>query len=120
MPMVQMNTRIDSAIKAQGDEVFATLGLSPSEVVRAVWGFAAEHSDAPAIVGQALALGNASGSRHDPERAYRVGIAKIAGDCVANYRSGLGLPTLDRLDTIDYRALREQAWEEKLAERGLS
>jgi len=40
---VQMNTRIDAALKEQGDAVFAEFGYSPSEAVRLVWGFAARN-----------------------------------------------------------------------------
>lgn len=43
MAAVQMNTRIDSALKAAGDEAFAELGYSPSEAVRLIWGFAARN-----------------------------------------------------------------------------
>ena len=118
MTMTQMNTRIDAALKTRGDAVFSALGLSTSEVVRAVWSFAAEHGDAPAIVAQAL--GRASGSQDDPERAYRNDLAKDACNFVADYRRQAGLAPLDALESIDYRMLREQAWEEKLFERGLS
>ena len=34
---VQLNTRIDEALKRGGDSVFGRYGLSPSDVVRAVW-----------------------------------------------------------------------------------
>jgi len=43
MGAVQMNTRIDGDLKAEGDAVFAELGYSPSEAVRLVWGFAARN-----------------------------------------------------------------------------
>ncbi len=43
MAAVQMNTRIDSELKAQGDAAFAELGYSPSEAVRLLWGFAARN-----------------------------------------------------------------------------
>lgn len=43
MAAVQMNTRIDKALKEQGDASFAELGYSPSEAVRLVWGFAARN-----------------------------------------------------------------------------
>lgn len=35
--MTQVNVRISSALKQTGDEAFAAAGLSPSEVVRAVY-----------------------------------------------------------------------------------
>lgn len=36
MAVVQMNTRIDAALKEQGDATFAEFGYSPSEAVRLV------------------------------------------------------------------------------------
>lgn len=43
MAAVQMNTRIDEALKADGDAAFAEFGYSPSEAVRLLWGFAARN-----------------------------------------------------------------------------
>ena len=47
MPMIQMNTRIDGELKRQGDAVFAERGYTPSQVVRAVWEYAARNHDLP-------------------------------------------------------------------------
>lgn len=43
----QLNTRIDSDLKREGDAVFRRAGLTPSEVVRGVWSYAAEHQEVP-------------------------------------------------------------------------
>ena len=40
--MTQVNVRMSSALKQAGDSAFATAGLSPSDVVRAVYRRAAE------------------------------------------------------------------------------
>ena len=40
MSAVQMNIRLDSALKASGNAVIAELGYTPSQVVRALWEFA--------------------------------------------------------------------------------
>ncbi len=53
MTTVQLNTRLDSVLKQSGDAVFARYGLSPSEVVRAVWKYAAEHQSVPAFMAKA-------------------------------------------------------------------
>ena len=47
---VQLNTRIDKSLKQGGDSVFARYGLSPSDVVRAVWRYAAEHQEPPSFM----------------------------------------------------------------------
>ena len=44
---VQLNTRIDEALKRGGDSVFGRYGLSPSDVVRAVWRYAVEYQVPP-------------------------------------------------------------------------
>lgn len=45
MAMVQMNVRMDAALKEGGDWVFARLGYTPTEVVRLVWSFANQGGD---------------------------------------------------------------------------
>ena len=55
--ITQMNVRIDEELKRSGDAVFMEAGLTPSEVVRSVWEYAAQHGEAPAIVTRALAKG---------------------------------------------------------------
>ena len=37
----QLNVRIDSDLKRAGDAVFTSIGLSPSQAVRALWELAA-------------------------------------------------------------------------------
>ena len=118
MGMTQMNTRIDADLKRGGDEVFARMGLTPSEVVRAVWAYAVEHAEAPAVISSALSTSadEASGL----ETAFRVAVAQHASNLVAGYRESLGVPAPDRLDVIDYDVLREGAWAEKLETEGVA
>lgn len=115
--MTQMNTRIDDALKRQGDAVFAKIGLSPSEVVRSVWEYAARHAEAPAAVMAAL---SANAREALPaEASFRAALAESSSNLVSKYRESIGAPTPDKLDTIDYRIAREEAWNEKLQERAL-
>lgn len=50
MASVQMNTRIDRVVKEQGDRALAAAGLNPSQMVRAVWRFAARNEGRPQAV----------------------------------------------------------------------
>ena len=118
MPMTQMNTRINETLKREGDAVFAQIGLSPSEVVRSVWEYAALHAEAPAIVVKALSQPARDASALGA--SFRESLAEQSSDLVANYRERIGAPAPDTLDAIDYRALREEAWEGRLRERGLA
>lgn len=47
MSAVQMNIRMDSALKASGNAVIAELGYTPSQVVRALWEFATVQGTLP-------------------------------------------------------------------------
>lgn len=47
MPTVQMNTRLDSAMKAAGDAVLRRNGYSPSAATQALWGYLATHQQLP-------------------------------------------------------------------------
>ena len=43
MGSVQMNVRIDRALKASGDNVFQEAGITPTEAIRRLWGFASRN-----------------------------------------------------------------------------
>ena len=43
----QMNTRIERALKMQGDAVLERLGISPSQAVRSLWSYLAHNDDIP-------------------------------------------------------------------------
>ena len=118
MAMTQMNTRMDDALKREGDAVFAQVGLSPSEVVRAVWEYAARHAEVPAIVAQALS--ESAEVAPSLETEYKVALAEASANIVAAFRERIGAPAPDKLEDIDYKAMREEAWMEKLQERGLA
>ena len=49
METVQMNIRIPSDVKKQGDAVLGRFGTNPSEMVRSVWAYLAEHQKLPAF-----------------------------------------------------------------------
>ena len=118
MALTQMNTRIDAKTKRLGDAVFERMGLSPSEVVRIVWEYAVEHGAAPAIVQEALT--RKAEDAPSIETAFRTAIAEQSCNLVAGYRQRIGASAPNSLDAIDYRMMREQAWSERLSERGLA
>ena len=115
---VQMNVRIDDQLKAAGDSVFGDIGLTPTQVVRSVWEFAATHREAPAIVLEALesptlAHGLAENNRSAEQIEYASGI-------FARMRERFNLEPPDRLEELDYREMRESALYERMEERGLA
>ncbi len=50
MAATQMNTRIDAALKSAGDLAIREGGSTPSEVVRAVWGYAVHNRHKPQAI----------------------------------------------------------------------
>ena len=114
---VQMNVRIDEKLKAAGDEVFSSIGLTPSQVVRQVWEFAASHREAPEIVAGALQENDIP---RTSEKERRVGRIRGASSVCAQLRERFGLKPPDKLEELDYHTLREQAVYERMEKRGLA
>ena len=117
MPSVQMNVRIDADLKAAGDAVFSSIGMSTTQAVRALWELAARHSDDPGHVMDVLRSGDDLTRASEIERkreALRRGIG-IADGLMAQ----LGIERLP-LDDAPYEAVREEALYEKMRERGLA
>ena len=114
---VQMNVRIEESLKAAGDDVFASVGLTPTQVVRNVWEYAVRHREAPAIV--RAALQSSPAQLASLERKQAADEIDEAASLVARFREQWNLPAPDVLVEPDYRALREQAYYDKAAERGL-
>lgn len=118
MANTQMNVRIDADVKSRGDAVFRSLGLSTTDVVKAVWSYAAEHEEAPGIVAQALNEPIDATEKLDIQ--YRTLIAEQAHSIVSDFRRRMGIPAPGKLEEIDYRAMREQGRTERLGNRGLA
>ena len=43
--LTQMNVRIDAALKDRGDEALASIGFTPTQAVRALWGYASKRGE---------------------------------------------------------------------------
>lgn len=101
---VQLNTRIDPGLKARGDAVFARAGLTSSEVVRAVWEYAANTQTVPECV-LARRDRDREARLQAIEEGFGIGrrIAEQAGIRLAN-------------EPMDYKALRDEMYDEMLDE----
>lgn len=138
MAAVQMNVRIDEETKARGDEVFARWGLTPSQVVRAVWEYAEEKGEPPAF------MRPARDAADDAEVQRRLALVEEGANIWRNFfiDNGLPVPAPRKIDWHDlqqefydgkrredldedellaayYDDLRYEAYCEKAAERGL-
>lgn len=72
---VQLNTRIDGALKEAGDKVFALLGYTPSQAIRALWEYAVAHRDKPDEV---RAILEDASSTAAPDEATSAKLATLA------------------------------------------
>lgn len=113
MAMSQMNTRIDSALRSRGDAVFARYGLSPSEVVRAIWRYAADTGAVPDFMRREDASCEFEGAR--ARAAEGSGLAVRLAE-----RGGLRLETAEgSLQGATWRELRDAVYDDMLDEMGM-
>lgn len=105
--MTQLNTRIDSEVKRRGDAVFARAGLTPSQVVRAVWQYAADTQEVPDIVLP----------RNDPNEQRRIEAVSRGATVVAHMARDMGFDlTGIEPEPFDYKTYRDQMYDEMIRE----
>lgn len=115
----QLNVRMEPDLKASGDAVLLEYGISPSQMVRAVWKAVSQGGDA---------LRRVMGSLED--NATLSGAQSIATDDVGACVRGtelfgeacaqLGISGASYVpDTRLWRDMREEAIETRLSERGI-
>ena len=115
MSAVQMNIRMDSALKASGNAVIAELGYTPSQVVRALWEFATVQGTLPPALTHLLRDDRDANATDGgaPDRAPE-GAALVS----SFYRQvGIEEPADG---PIDYDELRQLAAAEQLEKWGLA
>lgn len=114
MSAVQMNIRMDSALKASGNAVIAELGYTPSQVVRALWEFATVQGTLPPALTRLLRDDrgvNATNGAHDR--------ASEGAALVSSFYRQVGIEE-PAGSPIDYDELRELAAAEQLEKWGLA
>lgn len=119
----QMNIRIDAALKEQGDEALARIGYTPSQMVRTLWGYAARHTTDPGALAKMVeALEEKSQVEPDPIEEKRR-VLHEGWAMMDEFRKTWGLeanvPEDDDERMEYYERLREEAYFERLEERGL-
>lgn len=68
--VAQLNTRMPQSVKQGGDVVLDALGLSATEVIRALWQYLYSHQSLPEVLRDELTVKGGS------ERARRLSLAK--------------------------------------------
>lgn len=107
---IQFNTRIDGALKEAGDKVFALLGYTPSQAVRALWEYAVTHRDQPDKVGAIL-----TDSSDDIPAAEAIQ-AKLAALSAGRNICMRLKPLSAEIANLSYEDLRATAYDERYAE----
>lgn len=113
----QINARLSPTLKAAGDEALASIGFSPTQVIRALWEKASRRGEDLEEVA-ILLRGSEGRQQHDsmqPDEVLAAGWALM--DEV--YRT-LGIDPSVKHDLPDDREMLEQALYERLVERGLA
>ena len=121
MGAVQMNVRMEDALKGEGDAVFAEIGYTPTDVVREVWGFARRNRHRPRVVADVLKQMRDPDEvrKEDEARAQRIAEAeewldagpRIIRDYYAQF--GIDYDSLPPFTHEDYDRLLEEAYDEK-------
>ena len=103
----QLNTRIDAEVKRRGDAVFARQGLTSSQVVRAVWQYAADMQRVPECVRPAIG----------EDRRRRVEAARRGSGFVSEMlREEYGIRLSPRKQPFDYKEYRDEMYDEMIEE----
>lgn len=115
----QLNVRMEPELKASGDAVLREFGISPSQMVRAVWKAVSQGGDALKRIVEVLedspATPAAQTAVTDPEDAAARGTKLFGEACSQLGISGTGYVP----DTRLWREMREEAIEGRLSERGI-
>ena len=104
----QMNVRLDPQLKEAGDAVLASLGMTPSQAVRALWEYLVVNGCMPSKEGSAEILSDEANQRFMESRAAQ-GSHIIRDSCL---KYGIPIPEFSG----DYDDLYEEAMADRYPE----
>lgn len=114
----QINVRISPDLKARGDSVLLEAGFSPTQAVRALWDFAAQHAEDPEAIARAL-LPECVKHKEDEalEERKRRAVAIARGPAlVRDACLNAGISWHPGAPELDYDELKELAYAERYGE----
>ena len=114
--VVQVNARLSRSLRDEGEEALASIGLTPSAAIRALWKKAAKRGADLDEVRTLLA----SEPEVDPEIARKLEILDEAQRHIAALMESMGLSADSAPPPLTDDELLEQAWHERMLERGLA
>ena len=121
MASSQLNVRIDSDLKRAGDAVFTSIGLSPSQAVRALWELAANHKDEPERLRAVLfPHEEIYVAAHDKEKARKLKLAAQGPHIMEDVIRASGLNPIDSsVPELSFDDLKELAYQEEYGDGAL-
>lgn len=112
--MSQINARIDSQLKTEGDKALAKAGFTPTQAIRKLWELAAHHASEPEVLVSVLEPEqSAQADDACAEHKRQVERALDAGEVLmrtAYAKAGIAWPT--KPDTRSFDKLKEDAYRE--------
>ncbi|WP_455137898.1 type II toxin-antitoxin system RelB/DinJ family antitoxin [Thermophilibacter sp.] len=113
----QMNIRMERGLKERGDAAIASLGRTPSELVRALWEKVARRGkDLEEVADLLWGRPDAAPSAHDSEKDPVLRGPHIVEEGMREL--GINMSKV-HLPELSYEELKELAWQDRLEERGL-
>lgn len=114
MPTTQMNVRLDSELKAAGDAVLEREGVTPSQMVRAIWEWLVVEDRVPDEA--RAALNGWDFDAKEFERELRLEAVERGANLVRDFYRKFDIPEPDRSADDYYDALMEEAMRERFPE----
>ncbi len=111
----QINVRLPRSVKEAGDAALRRAGVSPSEIVRELWGILALPGTSVEQVRQSLAAQDET----DAKLAERLEVAKTLGQPLEDLCERYGVPLVPSDLEDNWREVATEARIERLRERGL-
>lgn len=108
----QINVRIDRSLKEAGDAVLAELGISPTQIVRALWAKLAERKEAPQEVLEVLQPTNRT-AEEQAEIDRKLAVIERMTTRFERFAQDMGLDIRDYAPLSD-KEMEEALWEEYL------
>ena len=115
----QVNVRMDSELKHAGDAALAEAGWSPTQAVRALWTYAAQHKGEPDAVASVFSSDRAPSSKTDEKDgrvAHRRDLAARGPKLMEEAYRSLGMPWPPEPAGWTDEGLKEEAYAERFGE----
>lgn len=116
MAMTQMNVRIDEQLRIEGNAALESIGISPAQMVRAVWSYAARNKNNPLKLEHDLKFLEDKTPSEEVQR--KLDLLAEGQKIVADFYKEMGI-TPGEIGPLPYDELKELAYRERWESRGL-